>query len=126
MAATTAAIRHILVVSLPVSDQERAKEFYTGVLGFEVVADRSMGEMRWVQVRPAGAQTSFTLVTWFDSMPAGSARGIVLEVDDVPAAREAIAARGAAVGDIERAPWGTSFELSDPDGNGLIIQNTGR
>ena len=126
MASTTAVIRHVLVVSLPVCDQERAREFYTGVLGFEVVADQAMGDMRWVQVRPVGAQTSFTLVTWFDSMPAGSARGIVLEVDDVAAARDAIAGHGASVGEIDTAPWGTFFEMNDPDGNGLIIQSTGR
>lgn len=120
------AIRHIGIVSLPVSDQEQAKDFYTDVLGFELVADQAMGEMRWVQVGPAGGQASFTLVTWFDSMPAGSSRGTVLEVDDVAAARDAIASHGVTVGDLQTAPWGTFFELSDPDGNGLVIQSTGQ
>lgn len=126
MGATTAAIRHIGIVSLPVTDQDRARRFYTDVLGFEVVADMAMGETRWVQVRPAGGQASFTLVTWFESMPAGSSRGTVLEVDDAAAAREAIAGCGVAVGELQSAPWGTFFELSDPDGNGLVLQSTGR
>jgi catechol 2,3-dioxygenase-like lactoylglutathione lyase family enzyme len=126
MAASTATVRHVLIVSLPVCDQDRARRFYTDVLGFEVVADQSMGDMRWVQVRPPGAQTSLTLVTWFDSMPAGSARGIVLEVDDVAAFRDAVTRHGAEVGEIQRAPWGTFCEMSDPDGNGLVIQSTGR
>jgi predicted enzyme related to lactoylglutathione lyase len=66
------------------------------------------------------------LVTWFDSMPAGSSRGTVLEVGDVAAARDAIAGRGVDVGELQTAPWGTFVELSDPDGNGLILQSTGR
>jgi catechol 2,3-dioxygenase-like lactoylglutathione lyase family enzyme len=122
----SASIRYIGIVSLPVSDQDRAKAFYTDVLGFEVVADEAMGDMRWVQVRPPGGEASFTLVTWFESMPAGSSRGTVLEVDEVVATRDAIARAGVTVGELQSAPWGSYFEMYDPDGNGLVIQSTGR
>ena len=60
-------ISHISLLSLPVSDQDRAAAFYVGTLGFELVADNRMGPaQRWVQVAPKGATTSITLVTWFD------------------------------------------------------------
>ena len=66
----------VSVVSIPVSDQDRARSFYRDVLGFEEVADTPYGDgLRWVQVRPPGSPTSFTLVTWFPSMPPGSVSG---------------------------------------------------
>ena len=77
-------ITAVQLFSLPVADQDRARDFYVDVLGFELVADTAMGPgMRWVQVRPPGATTSITLVTWFDTMPAGAAKGTVLETDDL-------------------------------------------
>src|ERR1700687_1577561 len=72
----------IQLFSLPVSDQDRAKAFYVDVLGFELVADMPIGpDMRWVQVRPPGAPTSITLVTWFATMAPGATKGTVLESD---------------------------------------------
>jgi catechol 2,3-dioxygenase-like lactoylglutathione lyase family enzyme len=59
------AVRDVTVVSVPASDQERAKEFYVGKLGFELVReDDSVPGIRWVQVAPKGGATSLTLVTW--------------------------------------------------------------
>jgi catechol 2,3-dioxygenase-like lactoylglutathione lyase family enzyme len=61
------ATTHLQLLSLPVTDPDRARDFYVEFLGFEVVRDEPMGpEMRWVQVRPPGAETSITLVTWFE------------------------------------------------------------
>ena len=78
------AISNLSVVSVPVSDQDRAKAFYVGQLGFTEQMDTSFGEgMRWVMLRPPGAATSVTLVTWFGSMPAGSLKGSVLACDDL-------------------------------------------
>ena len=78
------AITHLRLVSLPVTDQSRARDFYVDVLGFELVSDNPMGpDQRWVQVAPRGGQTSITLVTWFPTMPPGSVKGIVLETDDL-------------------------------------------
>jgi catechol 2,3-dioxygenase-like lactoylglutathione lyase family enzyme len=74
----------IQLVSLPVTDQDRARDFYVDILGFELVSDTQMGPgMRWVQLRPPGATTSVTLVTWFATMAPGSTKGTVLETDDL-------------------------------------------
>jgi predicted enzyme related to lactoylglutathione lyase len=110
---------HISVVSIPVSDPERAKAFYADSLGFDVLADTPFGEgQRWVQLAPAGAQTSITLVTWFDDFPPGSVRGLVLDVDDIAASRERLEARGVDfTGDTFGTPWGSFAPFEDPDGN---------
>ena len=87
------AVGKVQLFSLPVTDQSRARDFYVGVLGFELVADTSMGpDQRWVQVRPAGAETSITLVTWFESMAPGTGKGTVLESDDLDGDIERLAA----------------------------------
>ena len=96
------------------------------VLGLELVADEAMGPgMRWVQVRPSGAATSITLVTWFDSMASGSTKGTVLESDDLDG--DLVRPRGLGVeipGEVEAAPWGRYVTFNDPDGNGLVLQET--
>ena len=67
------AVTSLQVVSVPVSDQDRARQFYADVLGFSTEIDSQFGEgMRWVMLRPPGGGTAITLVTWFDAMPAGS------------------------------------------------------
>jgi predicted enzyme related to lactoylglutathione lyase len=119
-------ISQIRLLSVPVADPDRAKAFYTEVLGFEVLADNRMSPaQRWVQVAPKGADTSITLVTWFESMPAGSLRGLVLETDDLDADVAALTARGLSIPDgIQDQPWGRFVTFTDPDGNGLVLQAT--
>ena len=119
-------ITAVQLLSVPVTDQDRARDFYVGVLGFDLIRDAEMQPgLRWVQVAPPGAQTSLTLVTWFDSMPAGTLRGLVLETDDLEGDLSAYTARGAVVADgIQDQAWGRYFTLADPDGNGLVVQQT--
>lgn len=117
-------LTRIEVLSLPVTDQDRAKDFYVGALGFELVADNQMGPaQRWVQVRPRDGQTSITLVTWFDTMPPGSLKGLVIQTDDLAGDVKALAARGLEISEIQSAPWGRFVTFDDPDGNGLILQS---
>jgi catechol 2,3-dioxygenase-like lactoylglutathione lyase family enzyme len=120
------AITHIQLLSVPVSDQDRARDFYVNTLGFELVFDNPMGpDQRWVQVRPKGSQTSITLVTWFDTMPPGSLKGLVVETDDLQGDIEAFAARGVKIADgVQDAPWGRFVTFDDPDGNGIVLQAT--
>ncbi|HEV7623714.1 MAG TPA: VOC family protein [Amnibacterium sp.] len=116
----------VQLFSLPVTDQDRARDFYVDVLGLELLQDAEMSPgMRWVQVRPRGAATSITLVTWFDTMPAGSVRGTVLETDDLDGDAARLAALGVDLGDgVQESPWGRWMQLTDPDGNGIVLQAT--
>ena len=120
------AVTHIQLISLAVADQDRALRFYVDVLGFDVVRDNHMGPaQRWVQVAPPGAQTSITLVTWFPTMPAGSTKGTVLESDDLDADVAALTAKGVTIeGGIQSQPWGRYATFDDPDGNGIVLQET--
>jgi catechol 2,3-dioxygenase-like lactoylglutathione lyase family enzyme len=76
-------ISKVQLLLIPVSDQEESLAFFVNVLGFALIADQPMGPaMRWVQFAIRDAATSVALVTWFDSMPAGSLRGLVRETRD--------------------------------------------
>ena len=120
-------ISRIGLVSVPVKDQQVAKSFYVDKLGFEVVMDNPfMPEAHWIIVAPKGAQTAITFVTWFPVMPPGSCQGLLFETDDIAAVHETLAARGVQTSAVESAPWGTYITLNDPDGNGLVIQQTAR
>jgi catechol 2,3-dioxygenase-like lactoylglutathione lyase family enzyme len=113
----------VRVISIPVSDQDRAKAFYVETLGFEVVTDAPYGEgRRWLEVRPAGSPTSFTLVTWFSSMPAGSLQGLVIETPDVQAAYSDLLSKGVHFTHEPKDEfWGTFTTFTDPDGNGFVL-----
>ncbi|MFP5022722.1 VOC family protein [Pseudonocardia phyllosphaerae] len=116
----------ISVVSVPVSDQERALRFYVDTLGFDLVTDASWGDgMRWVQVAPPGSTATLALVTWFDEMPAGSLRGLVVDVPDLDAAYGALRERGLDIDPPTEQPGGRFFFVADPDGNRLSFRLAG-
>jgi len=120
-------ITHVQLLSVPVTDQDRARDFYVDTLGFTLVRDSPMGEQRWVQVAPKGADTSITLVTDFPTMPPGSLKGLVLETDDLDGDVARMTGLGVPIdGGVQEAPWGRFVTLHDPDGNGLILQATAR
>lgn len=116
-------IRRIDIISVPVSNQEHAKSFYRDVLGFEVVRDNPMGPgQQWVQMGLPGTETTITLVTWFDAMPAGSLHGMVLDTLDIDATRDELVGRELNISEIQDAPWGRYATFTDPDGNGWVLQ----
>src|SRR4029077_19374859 len=120
------AMKAIQLFSIPVSDQARAKAFYVETLGWELVRDDVMSpDQRWVLGRPPGGETSVPLGTWFETMPAGSLRGVVIETDDLEQDQETLRKRGVRVDSaIQQAPWGRWVTFDDPDGNGFVLQAT--
>ena len=119
------AIQRLAIVSVPVSDQDRAKRFYIDVLGFVEGRDSPFREnARWIEVKPAAESAlTITLVTWFPSMPPGSLRGLVLLADHLDATYETLRNRGlSSATEIQVAPWGRYTTFSDPDGNGWVLQ----
>src|SRR5687768_14699020 len=74
----------VVSVSVPVSDQDQAREFYVDTLGFELLVDNSCREgMRWIEVAPVGSATSLMLVSWADSLLSGMYRVIVIATEDI-------------------------------------------
>ena len=119
------ALTGLEVVSVPVSDQERAKQFYVDKLGFAVQMDGSFGEsLRWVMLQPPGSVTCITLVNWFETMPAGSLKGSVVACDDLEKTLVELTARGVTFNEseVQEAPWGRFKTFDDPDGNGWVLQ----
>ena len=116
-------IEGVQVVSVPVSDQDRARSFFVDTLGFELRAENPFGGgMRWIEVAPQGSTTSLTLVTWFEAMPPGSLQGLVFAVDNVHATYEQLLAKGVRFDFPPREmPGGLQAVFRDPDGNGFVI-----
>ncbi len=111
------------IVSVPVTDQERAKRFYQDVLGFELIREEPMGPgQKWIQLSPKGCSTTVALVTWFEGMRAGGLQGVMLNSTDIDADYALLKSRGVVLTDIAQQPWGRFSMFSDPDGNGWILR----
>ena len=118
-------INRIDIVSIPVTDTTVAKLFYTEKLGFELVADTPMGPgQRWIQLKLPGAETSISLVTWFDAMPPGSQHGTLLDTDDIDGMHGVLSGHGILMSEIQSAPWGRFATFHDPDKNGWVLAQT--
>jgi catechol 2,3-dioxygenase-like lactoylglutathione lyase family enzyme len=114
------------LVAIPVSDVDRAKEFYTEKAGFVLDHDhRVSDEIRFVQLTPPGSACSIALGLGVTDMPPGSVRGVQVVVPDIEAAHAELAGRGVDVGEIQQLPWGRFVYFNDPDGNGWSIQESG-
>jgi catechol 2,3-dioxygenase-like lactoylglutathione lyase family enzyme len=119
-------INKIGTVVVPVSDQERAIEFYVEKLGFEKRTDVPVGnDYRWVEVAPAGADTTIAIVPPPPGRPTGNVEtGIGLSTDDIDADHAELKSRGVDVdADVSRMgdPVPPLFWFRDPDGNTLMV-----
>jgi catechol 2,3-dioxygenase-like lactoylglutathione lyase family enzyme len=111
------------LVSVPVSDVDRAKAFYTEKVGFNADHDhRVTEELRFVQLTPPGSACSIAIGSGMPQAEPGSVRGLQIVVPDVAAARAELAGRGVEVSDLQEFPWGTFTFFSDPDGNTWALQ----
>ncbi len=109
-------ITDIGTVGIPVSDQDKAVEFFVGTLGFEKRLDVRMGEsFRWVTVAAPSASASVALIAKPDT---GADTGIRFLVPDAETEYTAMRQRGIETGDLLRWPGvPPMFEFKDPDGN---------
>ena len=117
-------IKEVGTVIVPVSDQDRAIEFYTDKLGFEVRTDSAYGDGdRWVEVAPAGAATTIALVPPREGQSVGVPTNMGLSTEDVDADHASLKERGADVDDVMRMgdPVPPMFFLRDQDGNSALV-----
>jgi catechol 2,3-dioxygenase-like lactoylglutathione lyase family enzyme len=117
-------LKHVRLVSVPVTDQDRSKKFYTKMLGLKIIAEEEMASgNHWVEVGPVGGETSISLTTWLESMVPGSIRGLILLTEDIQADYDELKGRGVEfLGPIEQQHWGKFVQFKDPDGNVLVLQ----
>ena len=120
---TVGKITDVRTVGVPVSDQDRAIDFYVGTLGFEKRLDVSMaGGRRWIEVAPSGAATSIALVAAHDGLPTGVETGIRFVAADADAVHAGMRASGIDADEVLR--WEgvpPMFAFRDQDGNGMEI-----
>ncbi|MBY6539757.1 VOC family protein [Rhodococcus sp. BP-349] len=126
MTETPSTITNIGVAMFTVADQDKALDFYTRVLGFEVRGDTRFGpneEYRWLEVAPRGSTARLALNPPMYDQPGGSSIGV--ETSDVRAEH----ARLSAIGGVDMEPLGEDddpnvppmFMLKDPDGNVVTV-----
>ena len=111
------------LVALPVTDVDRAKQFYVEKLGFNADMDATVSEdMRFVQLTPPGSACSIASGLGITDAAPGSVRGMQVVVADVAKAREELLERAVDVSDVQEFPWGKFVYLADPDGNAWALQ----
>jgi catechol 2,3-dioxygenase-like lactoylglutathione lyase family enzyme len=124
------------VVTVPVSDVDRAKRFYQS-LGWREDIDLDGGDVRVVQMTPPHSQCSIHFGKGITPAEPGSLDRLMLAVKDIDAAREDLISRGVEVSELfhagpgeepasgpdpDRTSYKTYAKFSDPDGNGWLLQ----
>lgn len=105
-------MKAIEIIMMPVTDRQKAKEFYLK-LGFEVVIEAAdtHGEP-WIQLKLPHSDTTISLAGF---------QGFICETDDIEAQSSEFAAKGIEVGKIDDTPWGKFAWFKDPDGNSWCL-----
>ena len=113
----------IEVVIVPVTDVDRAKEFYVEKLGFTLDHDQTVSdEIRFVQVTPPGSACSLAFGRGLSSMAPGSLNAVMMVIADADAARSELLAAGVEASDVDPQAWGRFVTFPDPDGNRWTLQ----
>jgi catechol 2,3-dioxygenase-like lactoylglutathione lyase family enzyme len=111
------------LIAVPVSDVDRAKEFYVEKAGFNDDQDHTLSdELRFVQLTPPGSACSISIGKGITQMAPGSVEGLQLVVSDIEEARADLAGRGVEVSEVQDFPWGRFVFFADPDGNKWAVQ----
>jgi catechol 2,3-dioxygenase-like lactoylglutathione lyase family enzyme len=112
------------LVPVPVSDVDRAKEFYADQVGFNVDHDHQLGDdVRFVQLTPPGSACSIVIGTGITDASPGSVQGMLLVVSDIDVARAELSARGVEISQVQDMEWGARHAyFNDPDGNSWQLQ----
>ncbi|MGI8519893.1 MAG: VOC family protein [Actinomycetota bacterium] len=131
----------IELVVIPVTNVDRAKDFYVKNAGFNLDVDMSFGDdFRVVQLTPPGSACSIGIGKGITEATPGSVQGLFLIVSDILASRAELVERGVAVDEVrhlesgewvpgpdpERANYASFADFKDPDGNGFVLQEVGQ
>ena len=100
------------IIMIPVSDQQRAREFYIK-LGFEVIVEAPAEHgQTWLQMGLPGQETTISLARF---------QGIIFETENLEQEISELTSKGITVGKIDKTPWGSFAWLKDEDGNSLCL-----
>jgi catechol 2,3-dioxygenase-like lactoylglutathione lyase family enzyme len=111
------------LVAVPVSDVDRAKEFYVDKVGFVEDHDHVISdELRFVQLTPPGSACSICVGVGLTQMTPGSLDNMQIVVPDADGIRAELVERGVEASEVREFPWGKFVFFKDPDGNGWAVQ----
>jgi catechol 2,3-dioxygenase-like lactoylglutathione lyase family enzyme len=125
------------LIVVPVSDVDRAVDFYSEKLGFNIDGDHRAGEnFRVVQLTPPGSECSISVGIGISPVAPGTYQGLHLVVEDIEKAIAALSGNGVEISepfhfgeagqtpglDPNRADYGSFATFSDPEGNGWLLQ----
>jgi len=116
-------IKAVKFVSIPVKDQNKALDFYTKKLGFQILTDQPFGNQRWIELSIPGADTGVVLFTPPGQEDrVGTFANISFVCDDIQKTYEELHSRGV---EFRQPPkkesWGTSAIFKDVDGNTFVM-----
>jgi predicted enzyme related to lactoylglutathione lyase len=110
------------LIAVPVSDIDRAKDFYVKI-GFNPDQDVTMSEtLRFVQLTPPGSACSIVLDKNMSGMKPGGVEGLQCVIADADQALAELRDLGVEARGVEEYPWGRFVFFTDPDGNGWALQ----
>ncbi|MEJ7832993.1 MAG: VOC family protein [Nocardioides sp.] len=110
------------LVMVPVTDVDRARDFYAKA-GFAIDHDRTVSEeIRFVQLTPPGSACSIAVGKGLTGMAPGSLDNLQMVIPDADASYVDLAGRGIEVTGVDEQPWGRFVYFSDPDGNRWALQ----
>ncbi len=121
-------IKAVKFVSVPVRDQERALDFYTGKLGFQIQTDQPMGEgQRWIELSIPGAETRVVLFTpQGQEDRIGTFSNIVFTCDNLEKTHRQLTDRGVEfVEPPKQEPWGAYAIFKDSEENKFVLSSKG-
>jgi len=114
------------LVHLPVSDVDRARDFYVERCGWQLLTDHvQMNDMRIVQICPPGSGCAILLgrnIPEISDMPVGVQKGLHLVVADMEAATKELSGRGVELGEVQDLGGVLYCRFEDPDGNSWLLQ----
>ena len=127
MSTTTTAVQMRLeLIHVPVSDVDRARDFYVQQCGWDLLTDHvQMDDMRIVQINPPGSGCSILMgrnIPEITDMPVGVQRGLHLVVADMGQARDQLIGNGVDVGEVLDLGGVLFARFEDPDGNSWLLQ----
>ena len=111
------------LINVPVSDVDRARDFYANQVGFHLDYDHTVNEaLRFVQLTPVGSGCSIAIGIGLSDKAPGSVAGLQLVVSDADAAYAELVSRGVEASPVQEFPWGRFTFFQDPDGNKWAVQ----
>jgi catechol 2,3-dioxygenase-like lactoylglutathione lyase family enzyme len=112
----------IELITIPVSDVDRARDFYAG-LGWNVDHDQQVSpELRFVQITPPGSACSIAFGMGLSEDAPGTSRNIQLVIKSADAALALLREKGVEADGVDDQPWGRFVTFRDPDGNSFTLQ----